>query len=77
MAFNSDAFTTLLGLRFSYGFDEFLTNAGEADQILTTPVKFEDTSQHPASVQLVLEFNWGIGYYARTVCTGRRAFFKM
>jgi hypothetical protein len=76
MAVNSDAFTTMLGFRFAYGVDDFLNDSGKAANIITNPVQFEDKTQHPVSVQLVLEFNWGIGYYARTVCTGRRSFFR-
>lgn len=77
MALNSDAFTTMLGFRFTYGINDFLNDSGQAANIITNPIQFDDLSQHPFSIQLVLEFNWGIGYYARTVCTGRRSFFRL
>ena len=75
-AAGDDAFTVIVGARMGYQFGDFITPEGyENDQIKLGLVE-GGAPTRPGFLQLVVEFNWGLGYYAKTVCGGRARFFR-
>lgn len=75
-AAGDDAFTAIIGARLSYGINDFVTADGYTNnQVKLGLVEGSATTNH-ATVQLVFELNWGLGYYAKTVCGGRSRFFR-
>lgn len=76
--FNADAFTANLGFRLSYGIYDLLTVSGIETQAFTTPRVYENyASTNPAFIELVLELNFGLGQYAKSVCGKRASFMGM
>jgi len=74
----SDAFSLIIGLRIHYGLDDLISEAGQAKGY---PNPFKSvaaydtyTPTNQAYVEMGLELNWGIGYFAKTTCGGRRKF---
>jgi len=73
--FNQDAFTVNLGFRLSYGINDLLSNQGIEKEVFTAPIQYDSYSTtNPGLIELVLEFNFGLGQYAKSVC-GKRASF--
>lgn len=72
------AFTGMLGLRFEYGFTDFVSSGGKTNNApLSTITGFENTSStNPFFAGLVFELNWGIGYFGVAQC-GQRSKFIM
>lgn len=76
--FNADAFTANLGFRLSYGIYDLLTASGIETQAFTAPRVYENyASTNPAFIELVLELNFGLGQYAKSVCGKRASFLGM
>lgn len=76
--FNADAFTANLGFRISYGINDLLSDQGQATAAYYSPVEYTAySSTHPAFVELVLELNFGLGQYAKSVCGKRASFMGM
>lgn len=76
--FNADAFTANLGFRLSYGIYDLLTATGIETQAFTAPRVYENyASTNPAFIELVLELNFGLGQYAKSVCGKRASFMGM
>lgn len=74
--FNSETFTTMLGLRIGYGFGDMVTDAGKAIKYPTPNQKaFSSKPTNAAFAELVLEANFALGYYGRTSCSKRATLF--
>jgi len=76
---NSGRFTLMLGLRASYAVTDFVNETGKAGNYPNPNRTLEYESYkatHPLNVQLVLEANFGIGYFAKTCCSNRSTFFS-
>ena len=64
-----------LGFRFAYSFDDIAGNKGEIGSYTNTVSGFSDRKETtPLTAGLVLEFNYDLGYMAKSPCTGRRSF---
>ena len=73
--FNADAFTANLGFRLSYGAFDILNAVGVENDFYVAPLTYDNyVSTNPAFMELVLELNFGLGQYAKSVC-GKRASF--
>jgi hypothetical protein len=72
------AFTGMLGLRFEYGFSDFVSSSGkEANAPLSNISDFENkSSTNPFFAGIVFELNWGVGYFGVAQC-GQRSKFIM
>lgn len=76
---NSERFTLMLGMRAAYAVTDFVNEAGKAANYPNPNRTMEYDSYkatHPLSVQLVVEANFGIGYFAKTCCSNRATFFS-
>ncbi len=75
----SETFSVGLGIRVHYGVTDFVSDTGRAAGF-PNPVKSatytKEAKTHPLVAQLLLEFNFGIGYWARTSCSKRMQFFR-
>ena len=64
-----------MGFRFAYSFEDIAGNQGEigsyTNKIATMPSRKETT---PLTAGFVIEFNYDLGYIAKSPCTGRRSF---
>ena len=75
--FGRKTFTGTLGFRFEYGFNDLISDTGkEYGYPLPTATFDSYETTNRVSAQLVFELNWGIGYFAKTACGGRRHFFS-
>ncbi len=73
--FNADAFTANLGFRLSYGLYDILNATGVENDFYIAPLTYDDYAPtNPAFIEVVLELNFGLGQYAKSVC-GKRASF--
>lgn len=73
--FNADAFTANLGFRLSYGLFDILSATGIENDFYVAPLAYDEyASTNPAFMEIVLELNFGLGQYAKSVC-GKRASF--
>jgi hypothetical protein len=78
--FGKEAFTATAGIRVEYALTDVISADGKAAGYPANPVRvtafdpYETTN--PLSAQLVFEINWGIGYFAKTACAGRKHFFS-
>lgn len=79
-AFGRKAFTGTIGLRFEYAFNDIISKEGKDNGYPVNPYKtvaYENyKTTNPLIAQLVFELNWGLGYFAKTACGGRRHFFS-
>ena len=64
-----------MGFRFAYSFDDIVTDEGElgsyTNKVTSVPGRKLTT---PLTAGLVREFNYDLGYLAKSPCTGRRTF---
>ncbi len=73
-----NAFSGILGLRFEYGFTDFVNPDGHLaghpvpDVNVTNP----GVSTAPVFAGIVFELNWGLGYYGKASCGSRSKFIK-
>jgi hypothetical protein len=75
---NSDAFTANLGFRLSYGINDILSSQGAQTAAFTTPLEYDNyATTHPAFLEVVLELNFGLGQYAKSVCGKRASFMSL
>lgn len=75
----SETFSVGLGLRVHYGITDFVSDAGRAagyPNPVRTNIYDSEAKTHPLVAQLLLEFNFGIGYWAKTSCSERMRFFR-
>ena len=78
--FGKETFTATAGVRIEYALNDMVSTDGRAlgypvNPVLTTafqPYKMTN----PVVAQIVFEINWGLGYFAKTACSGRRHFFS-
>lgn len=75
-AAGDDAFTAIVGVRLGYQIGDFVSSQGYDNNQIKLGIIDGTAPTNPAFVQLVFELNWGIGYYAKTVCGGRSRFFR-
>jgi hypothetical protein len=75
-AAGDDSFTAIIGVRLAYDVSNFVSEQGIQNNQVDLGLVDGDATTNPAFVQLVFELNWGLGYYARTVCGGRARFFR-
>ena len=76
-AAGDDAFTAIVGVRLGYDIRNFVSPEGIANNQIDLGLVEGNASTNPAFVHLVFELNWGLGYYAKTVCGGRARFFRL
>ena len=73
----ADRFTLMFGVRMGYSINDVISDAGQAADF-PNPNRFTNYEEyketHPGFVQLVLEFNFGIGYFAKASCSNRSTF---
>ncbi len=75
-AAGDDAFTAIIGVRLGYQFADFVSPQGIANDQIKLGIIEGNAATNPAFVHFVFELNWGLGYYAKTVCGGRARFFR-
>lgn len=72
-------FTLMFGLRATYGFTDMISddgqNAGFPNPNAVATYETYETS-NPIGLQLIFEANFGLGYFAKTSCSKRTAFFR-
>lgn len=71
-----DAFTAIMGVRLGYQFQNFVSETGIANNQIDLGLFEGEATTNPAFIQFVVELNWGLGYYAKTVCGKRARFFR-
>ena len=75
----SGTFSVGLGIRLQYGFTDFVNDAGQKAGY-PNPVRktiYESpATTHPAFAEFMVEFNFGVGRFARTSCGQRMHFFR-
>lgn len=86
-----DRFTLMLGMRVHYAFQDFISEAGQlrgtapsADFESPFPNTLRNNQEvysdyadtNPLFIQVLLEFNFGVGYFAKTACSGRVKWFS-
>jgi hypothetical protein len=78
--FGRETFTATAGIRVEYGLSDIINTDGKALGYPANPAAttaFDPyNSTNPLIAQLVFEINWGLGYFAKTACSGRRHFFS-
>ena len=75
---NAEAFTANLGFRLSYGINDILSEQGVQTAAFTSPIEYDNYSTtNPAFIELVLELNFGLGQYAKSVCGKRASFMSL
>ncbi len=73
----NDTFTVMVGLRAHYAFQDMINEAGMVNNYPATRVKnpySSYTETNPIFVEFMVEFNWGIGHFAKRTCGGRTKF---
>jgi hypothetical protein len=74
----AETFSVGLGLRLSYGLGDFVSEAGREGGYpnpVHQNVYESPKNTHPIYGQFLVEFNFGIGHFAKTSCTERMKFF--
>jgi hypothetical protein len=74
---NDGRFSGILGLRFEYGFTDFVSGAGKTINAPLRDASVYSGGYKPSNVAfagLVFELNWGIGYFAKAQCGARSKF---
>ncbi|HMX85834.1 MAG TPA: hypothetical protein PKD14_07860 [Saprospiraceae bacterium] len=75
--FGAANFSMMLGARFEYAFQDLVGEQGKNRKLplpTLVPQYSNYKSSNPYSIQVCLEFNFGLGYFAKAAC-GRRGFF--
>ena len=76
---NAQSFSLTVGFRASYMISDFISEAGMAAEY-PNPVKraaYDSyTSTNPFTFQIMVEANFGIGFFAKTKCSDRPTFFS-
>lgn len=72
----SETFSLVLGMRLHYGLTDFVNNEGQQLNLPTGISYPERNKTRPAFVQLMMEFNFGIGRFAKAQCSKRMQFFR-
>ncbi len=80
--FATDNIYSTIGIRFDTGLTDLISNAGGKGTTKYYPIDSPDFSTtyqkyavtFPISVQLMLELNWDLGYFARSKCKKRAGF---
>lgn len=75
--FGAANFSLMLGARVEYAFQDFVGSEGQRRNLplpTLVPTYTNYKSSNPYSAQICLEFNFGLGYFAKAAC-GRRGFF--
>ncbi len=76
--FNADSFTANLGFRLSYGINDILSEQGAQTAAFTSPIEYDTyATTNPAFFEVVLELNFGLGQYAKSVCGKRASFMSL
>ncbi len=71
----AETFSVGLGVRLNYGFTDFVNDEGKKLSLPTGEAFETDETTHPVFAQFLVEFNFGIGHWARTSCSKRMKFF--
>lgn len=71
----AETFSVGLGVRLNYGFLDFVNEQGRKDWYPARKVYEKTETTHPIFAQFLVEFNFGIGHFARTSCSKRMHFF--
>lgn len=76
---SAETFSLGIGMRLHYGLTDFISSDGQANGF-PNPVKVSDygsyKKSHPAFVQFLVEFNFGIGRFAKAQCSKRMNFYR-
>lgn len=72
----SETFSLVLGMRLHYGLTDFVNSDGQKLNLPTSIAYPEYKKTRPAFVQLMMEFNFGIGRFAKAQCSKRMQFFR-
>jgi len=77
----SDRFTVMLGIRMHVGLTDFVSEAGHnnidpfPNSNVSGSTAIERVNTLPILVEFMSEFNFGLGFFAKTVCSGRVKWF--
>lgn len=76
--FNSGGNTANIGFRLHYGLNDILTDKSATNHYFTLP-NIPDTykTTNPAFIEFLFEFNFGLGQYAKSMCSKRASFMSM
>jgi len=73
----AETFSLGLGLRLHYGLTDFVNDNGKQLGFPNPSQRYEsDAITRPAMAEFMVEFNFGIGHWARTSCSERMKFYK-
>jgi len=74
---NAETFTLGIGMRLHWGLTNFVNDDGQALNFpAPTAVSTSDAITRPTFVQVLLEFNFGVGRFAKAQCSKRMQFFR-
>lgn len=76
---SAETFSLGIGMRLHYGLTDFINSDGQKNGFpnslkLNNYPEYKKT--HPAFVQVLIEFNFGIGQFAKAQCSKRMQFFR-
>lgn len=73
----AETFSLGLGIRLHYGLTDFVNDKGKELGFPNPSSNYEsDAVTRPAFAEFMVEFNFGIGHWARTSCSERMKFFR-
>ena len=76
---SAETFSLGIGMRFHYGLTDFISSEGQKNGFPNS-IKINDYPDYkktrPAFVQVLLEFNFGIGRFAKAQCSKRMHFYR-
>lgn len=73
----AETFSVGLGIRLHYGLTDFVSADGKKLGYPTPATSYEsDAISRPAFAEFMVEFNFGIGHWAKTSCSERMHFFR-
>jgi hypothetical protein len=73
----SETFSLVLGMRLHYGLTDFINSDGQNLGLPNVTANYADYKKsRPAFVQVMMEFNFGIGRFAKAQCSKRMQFFR-
>jgi hypothetical protein len=73
----AETFSVGLGIRLHYGLTDFVNADGKQLGYPTPTTRYESSAiSRPAFAEFMVEFNFGIGHWAKTSCSERMHFFR-
>ena len=74
---SAETFSVGLGIRLHYGFTDFVSDEGRKANFPNPTVVYpNEESTNPVGAQVLVEFNFGLGHFAKTGCGQRMKFMR-